>query len=182
MVLTFDPATERARFEARRALLADQAALRLDLAPGITFQPETVASVADQVRETLWAEGKTPETCPPEELVEVQASFAALAPRREGRGHSRVATLFLGFPDAIRAARLEALRGLPEQMLLELSDGSLTAPIVDRGAARPEDRLPSVLALRYVIPDGLAAAALVCHHAQLAGRWAAPAAWSRWPY
>ena len=53
-------------------------------------------------------------------------------------------------------------------------------PTVDRGAAGPEDRLPSVLALRYLIPDGKSIAALVSNHAEVPGRWAAPAAWTSW--
>jgi hypothetical protein len=177
----FDPATEQSRFEARQAFLARQAALRLDLAEGITFQPETVESVEDQVVETLWAEGKTPDTCDADELAEARASFAVLAPRREPGGRSLVATLMLGFPDTTRERWLAALHGLPDQLLLELSDGTLLAPAVDRGTAGPQDRLPSVLALRYLIPDGRSIAALVSNHAALPGRWAAPAAWIAWP-
>jgi len=179
--LVFDPPTERARFQARQAFLARQAALRLELAEGLTFQPETAESVEDQVIETLWAEGKTPDTCPPEELAEARASFAVLAPRREPGGRSLAATLMLGFPDATRERRLAALQRFPDQLLLELSDGSLAAPAVDRGTAGPGDRLPSVLALRYLIPDGRAIAALVSNHAELPGRWPAPAAWTAWP-
>jgi len=181
MTLAFDPATERARFEARQAFLARQAALRLDLAGGVTFQPETAESVEDQVVETLWAEGKTPESVDAEELAEARASFSVLAPFDEPDGRSVVATLFLGFPDAVRARRLAALRGFPDQLRLELSDGALVAPEVDRGAADPEDRLPSVLALRYLIPDGRRIAALVSTHAEVSGRWPAPAAWTTWP-
>jgi hypothetical protein len=180
--LAFDPSTERARYESRSSLLARQAALRLDLAKGITFQPETADSVADQVRETLWAEGKTPESCGSDERAEVEASFEALAPRREPDGLSLVATLFLGFPDDIRDRKMRALRGLPEQLVLELSNGKYVDPVVDRGAARPEDRLPAVLALRYLVPDGVRPAALVCHHPEVPGRWEAPAAWSSWPF
>jgi len=180
MNLAFDPATERARFEARQDFLARQAALRLELAEGITFQPETAESVEDQVLETLWAEGKTPESVDPEELAEARASFSVLAPMREPEGRSLAATLFLGFPDAIRERRLKALHHLPEQLLLELSDGSLAAPAVDRGAAGPNDRLPAVLALRYFIPEGLGIAGLVSNHAELPGRWVAPAAWVHW--
>jgi hypothetical protein len=180
--LAFDPATERARFEARQAFLARQAALRLELAQGVTFQPETAESVEDQVVETLWAEGKTPESVNADELAEVRASFALLAPMRDPEGRSLAATLFLGFPDAIREARLKALHRLPEQLMLELSDGSLAAPAVDRGAASPQDRLPAVLALRYFLPDGLHIAALVSNHAELPGRWAAPPAWEAWAH
>jgi len=179
--LAFDPATERARYEARQAFLARQAALRLELAQGITFQPETAESVEDQVVETLWAEGKTLDTVAAEELAEARASFSVLAPRREAGGRSLVATLFLGFPDATRDARLAALQRFPDQLQLELSDGSQAAPAVDRGAAGPDDRLPAVLALRYLIPDGRSIAALVSNHAEVPGRWVAPAAWSSWP-
>ena len=181
MNLAVDPATARARYEARQAFLARQAALRLELAQGITFQPETAESVEDQVVETLWAEGKTLDTVAAEELAEARASFSVLAPRREAGGRSLVATLFLGFPDATRDARLAALQRFPDQLQLELSDGSLAAPAVDRGAAGPDDRLPAVLALRYLIPDGRSIAALVSNHAEVPGRWVAPAAWSSWP-
>jgi hypothetical protein len=97
MTFGFDPATEQARFVSRQAFLARQAALRLDLAEGLTFQPETAESVEDQILETLWAEGKTPDTVDAEELAEARASFAVLAPRREAGGQSLAATLFLGF-------------------------------------------------------------------------------------
>ena len=112
-MLAFDPATERTRFQARQGLLTRQATLRLELAEGIRFQPETAESVEDHLK-------------------------------------------------------------------VELSDGSLLAPSVDRGTAGPGDRLPSVLALRYVIPDGGAIAALVSNHAEAPGCWVAPAAWSTW--
>jgi hypothetical protein len=181
MLLAFDPATERARFEARQAFLARQAALRLDLATGITFQPETTESVEDQVVETLWAEGMTLETAPTEDVAEARASFAVLAPHREPGGLSLVATLFLGFPDEVRNARLAALQRFPDQLWLELSNGSYAAPAVDRGVAGPDDRLPSVLALRYLIPDGCTIAALVSNHAEAPGRWAAPTGWTAWP-
>lgn len=180
-MFAFDPATEHARFQERQAFLNRQATLRLELAQGITFQPETAESVEDQVIETLWAEGKTPDTVGAEELAEARASFAVLAPMREPGGRSIVATLFLGFPDSVRDARLAALHHVPDQLRLELSDGSLVEPDVDRGAAGPDDRLPSVLALRYLIPDGRTIAALVCHNAELTGRWPAPAGWSAWP-
>jgi len=181
VAFVFDPAAERARFQVRQAFLARQAALRLDLAEGITFQPETTESVEDQVAETLWAEGLTLDSAPAEDLAEARASFAVLAPRREAKGLSLVATLFLGFPDQVRDARLATLHSLPDQLRLELSDGSLVAPAVDRGTAGPEDRLPSVLALRYLIPDGRTIAALVSNHAEVPGRWPAPAAWGSWP-
>ena len=181
MNLAFDIATEHARFQSRQAFLAHQAALRLDLAEGITFQPETAESVEDQIIETLWAEGKTPDTVDADELAETRASFAVLAPHREPGGQSIVATLFLGFPDDVRDARLAALQRFPDQLQLELSDGSFATPDVDRGAAGPNDRLPSVLALRYLIPDGCNIAALVSNHAKVSGRWPAPAAWTAWP-
>ena len=181
MLLAFDPSTERARYEARQGFLARQAALRLDLAGGITFQPETTESVEDQVIETLWAEGLTPETAPAEDVAEARASFAVLAPRREPGGQSIVATLFLGFPDATRDAKLAALQRFPDQLRLELSDGTFSTPSVDRGAAGLDDRLPSVLALRYLIPDGGRIAALVSNHVEAPGRWVAPAAWGSWP-
>ncbi|GLH74325.1 hypothetical protein GETHLI_28270 [Geothrix limicola] len=181
MNLVFDPSTERTRYEARQAFLARQEALRLDLALGITYQPETAESVEDQVVETLWAEGLTLKTAPPEDVAEARASFAVLAPRREPGGQSLVATLFLGFPDEVREARLAALQQFPDQLALELSDGSRAWPLVDRGAAGPEDRLPAVLALRYFIPDGCRIAALVSNHADVSGRWPAPAAWETWP-
>jgi hypothetical protein len=180
MLLAFDPASERARYETRLAFLARQAALRLDLAAGVTFQPETTESVEDQVIETLWAEGMTLESAPPEDVREARASFAVLAPRREPQGQSIVATLFLGFPDDVRDAKLAALQRFPDQLRLELSDGSLVTPAVDRGAAGPDDRLPAVLALRFTVPDGLSIAALVSNHAVVSGRWGAPEAWGAW--
>ncbi len=182
MLLAFDPATEYSRFLARQPFLARQAALRLELAEGITFQPETMESVQDQVVETLWAEGMTLESASAKDLAEARDSFSALAPRLEPGGQSIVATLFLGFPDAVRDARLATLHHFPEQLRLELSDGSVVEPTVDRGAAGPDDRLPSVLALRYLLPDGCAIAALVSNNAELQGRWPAPAAWGSWHF
>jgi hypothetical protein len=178
--MVFDPAIERARFQARQAFLARQAALRLELAEGITFQPETAESVEDQIIETLWAEGKTPDTVDAGELAEARASFAVLAPRREGAARSIAATLMLGFPDEVRDRRLAVLHTFPDQLELELSDGAMVTPVVDRGTAGPQDRLPSVLALRYLIPDGRVIAALVSNHAEAPGRWPAPAAWVAW--
>ena len=178
---SFDPATEHARYLARKDFLARQADLRLDLAEGISFQPETAESVEDQVIETLWAEGKTLESTDQEELAEARASFAVLAPRREPGGCSLAVTLMLGFPDAIRDQRLAVLQDFPDRLVLELSDASWVDPVVDRGTAGPEDRLPAVLALRYLIPDGRSIAALVSNHAEVPGRWPAPAAWSSWP-
>ena len=131
--------------------------------------------------ETLWAEGMTLETAPAEDVTEARASFAVLAPRREQGGQSLVATLFLGFPDAVRDAKLAALQRFPDQLQLELSDGSLAAPAVDRGAAGPEERLPAVLALRFFIPDGCRIVALVSYHPVVPGRWSAPPTWDAWP-
>ncbi len=181
MNLAFDPATEHERFLARKGFLARQAGLRLDLAEGISFQPETAESVEDQVIETLWAEGKTVETTDREELAEARASFAVLAPRRESGGWSLAVTLMLGFPDAIRDQRLAALQDFPDRLELELANGTRIAPAVDRGTAGPEDRLPAVLALRYLIPDDSSIAALVSNHAEVPGRWPAPVAWTHWP-
>ena len=180
MLITFDAATERARFEARLGFLARHAALALVLAEGITFQPETQESVEDQVVETLWAEGLTLETAPSEDVAESRASFAVLSPRRESGGTSIAATVMLAFPDALREGRLAALQTFPDSLLLELSDGSRVAPAVDRGTAGPLDRLPSVLALRSLLPDGRTPAALVSNHAEVPGHWPAPAAWSTW--
>ena len=181
MSVTFDFAEEQARFLARKPLLDRHWAQRLELAKGIVFQPETRESVEDQVVETLWADGKTLASIPPEEAAEAWASFKVLSPRREADGWSLVATLLLGFPDTSREEKMAVLSGLPDQLLLELSDGTLITPNVDRGAADARDRLPAVLALRYFIPDGLGIAALVSNHAEAQGRWLAPASWSSWP-
>ena len=179
--LVLDPVLERARFETRRAFLARQAALRADLAPGAFLQPETAESVADQVRETLWAEGKTPETCDPEELKEVEASFAVLSTYRESDGWSLAATLMVGVPEDGREARLRALDGFPESLLLELEDGRRLAPTVDKGLAPKGGRLPAVLALRWRVPDGASPRAFVSGHPALGGRWSAPGleTWTR---
>ena len=178
--LVLDPALERARYESRLPFLHRQLAMRARLEPGIFLQPETAESVADQIRETLWAEGRTPETCPPEELEEARASFAALSPRRESGGWSVAATLMVGVPEADREARLRALEGFPDQLRLEFRDGRRVAPGVDLGFAPEGGRLPSVLALRWKIPDGAVPLAFVSEHAALRGRWAAPAlkAWA----
>lgn len=172
--LSLDPALERARYEARRPLLAQLATLRAQLAPGIILQPETAASVADQVRETLWAEGKAPETCDPAELAEVEAAFAVLSPRREPEGWSLAATLLLGLPPQSREARLRALEGFPHQLVLELADGRRIAPLVDRGLAPEGGRLPAVLALRWDLPEDAEPRAFVSAHPGLRGRWPAP--------
>lgn len=175
----FDPAAEAERFTARREFLARQEALRIDLAPGITLQPETAESVEDQVRETLLAEGIQPLPGSPD-YQEAARSFAALAPRREFGRLSLAATLFLGFPAPERDARLYALDGFPETLALELSDGQRILPAVDRGAARPGERLPAVLALRWSLPPGLSIAALVTGHPVVSGRFPAPIRWDRW--
>ena len=172
--LVLDPALERARFEARRPFLDRQAALRVDLAPGIFLQPETAESLADQVRETLWAEGKTPETCDPQELAEVRSSFAVLSTYRDGDGWSLAATLMIGLPEAGREARLRALDGFPEGLELECEDGRRVRPVVDRGLAPEGGRVPAVLALRWQIPGNGALRALVSDHRILSGRWPAP--------
>lgn len=175
----FDPAAEAERFAARRDFLARQEALRLDLAPGVTFQPETAESVEDQIRETLLAEGiePVPGTA---DYQEAAASFAVLAPRRESGRISVAATLFLGFPAAERDARLFALEGFPEALVLELADGRRALPDVDLGAAQLGDRLPAVLALRWSLPAGAQVTGLAVVHPALTGRWLAPASWSRW--
>lgn len=175
----FDPAAEAERFTARREFLARQEALRIDLAPGVTLQPETAESVEDQIRETLLAEGIQPVQGSPD-YQEAARSFAALAPRREFGRISMAATLFLGFPAAERDARLWALDGFPETLALELTDGQRILPAVDRGAARPGERLPAVLALRWSIPPGLAIAALATDHPIIPGRFPAPPSWGRW--
>lgn len=167
----FDAAAEREAFEARAAFLERQRSLRLDLAPGVSFQPETSESVEDQVRETLWAEGKRLESTGPGEVAEVRASFAALSPRRERGGWSLAATLMLGFEEGGRAERLRSLEGFPESLHLVLADGSQVVPSVDRGSAGPGDRLPAVLALRYLIPEDGVPVALRSAHAALGGRW-----------
>lgn len=173
--LVLDPILERARHEARRPFLAAQEALRAVMAPGIFLQPETEESVADQVRETLWAEGKTVESCDAEELEEVRASFAVLSPRRELEGWSLAATLMIGLPEAGRDARLAALDGFPDQLFLRLVDGRIVVPSVDRGLAPEGGRLPTVLALRWMVPDGAEPEAFLSAHPEIKGRWPAPA-------
>ncbi len=175
----FDPAAEAERFTARRAFLARQEALRIDLAPGITLQPETAESVEDQIRETLLAEGVEPLPGSAD-YQEAARSFAVLAPRREFGRISLAATLFLGFPAPEREARLLALEGFPDRLALELDDGQCILPAVDRGAARPGERLPAVLALRWSIPPGRSVAALVSDHLIVSGRYPAPPSWHRW--
>lgn len=175
----FDLQEESRRFQARSPLLQRHWAMRLDLAPGIAFQPETTESVEDQVSETLWAEGYTLESAGPAMLAEVRASFAILAPRREPGGRSLAATLLLGFDASEREAQFEYLASFPESLRLLLSDGSAAEPAVDGGAGRGE-RLPAVLALRYRIPEGLVPVALGSDHPAAPGRWPAPAAWTGW--
>ena len=173
-LLLLDPAVERARYESRRPFLARQEALRAVMAPGIFLQPETAESVGDQVRETLWAEGESPEGCDPGELAEVQASFAVLSPRREPGGWSLAATLMIGVSDAERAERLRALEGFPEQLRLRLADGRFVSPSVDRGLAPEGGRLPAVVALRWALPDGAEPDAFFSEHPGISGQWPAP--------
>jgi len=176
----FDPFAERARFESRRAFLERFWSMALEPVPGIRLQPETAASVADQVSETLLAEGIDPLTASKQDLDDAWASFGVLSPRRESKGWSLAATLMLAFPDGERDARLAALKDFPDQLVLELSDGTLEWPTVDRGAAGPEDRLPSVLALRWHVPDGASPVALHSDHPLVHGRYPAPSAWGDW--
>lgn len=176
----FDAATERSRYLARQPQLDRAWRLRLELAPGIVFQPETRESVEDQVVETLWAEGRTLASIAAAEASEVRASFAVLSPRREPGGWSIAASLLLGFPAGARDQMLDRLKGFPEQLRLELASGDLVAPQVDRGAAGPEDRLPAVLALRYLVPDGDSPVALVSAHAALPGRFLPAGTWTGW--
>ncbi|MBL0210083.1 MAG: hypothetical protein IPQ13_04080 [Holophagaceae bacterium] len=176
----FDVAAEQARYLAREPLLERALSLRLELAPGIVFQPETQESVEDQVVETLWAEGKTLGSIDAAEEAEVRASFSVLAPRRESGELSLAASLLFGLPVAERDQKLEALRGFPEQLTLELRSGAFVTPAVDRGAAGPGDRLPAVLALRYQIPPDDLPVALVSVHGALSGRFEPAGSWAGW--
>ncbi len=178
--LLFDPLAERGRFESRRAFLERFWSMAVELAPGVRLQPETAASVADQVAETLLAEGIDPLAAGREDLDEAWASFGVLLPRRESKGWTVAATVMLAFPEAERAERLAELHGFPDQLALELSDGTLEAPHVDRGTAAQEDRLPSVLALRWFVPDGALPLALLSDHPALHGRFPAPPSWADW--
>ncbi|MBL0314143.1 MAG: hypothetical protein IPP78_15885 [Holophagaceae bacterium] len=180
MSLVFDLATEQARYLARQPLLERAWALRLELAPGIIFQPETEESVEDQVVETLWSEGNTLESISKLEEMEVRSSFAVLTPRRESGGWSIAASLFLGFSSTEREQKMDRLRGLPGQLRLALESGAMVEPEVDRGAAGPNDRLPAVLALRYFVPDRIRILALVSNHPEVSGHWEAPGAWLTW--
>ena len=180
MSLAFDLDAERARYATRQAFLARHWAMALELAPGVRFQPETEASVEDQVRETFWSEGNDPALATAAELAEMRSSFAALAPRREPGGWSVAATLFLGFPEAVRAERMAALADLPPQLLLVLDDGREVAPEVDRGYTGDSERLPAVLALRYALPEGRTPVGLTSRHPEALGFHPAPAGWATW--
>lgn len=180
MSIAFDPAAEHARYQARLAFLADHWAMALELAPGVRFQPETQASVRDQVRETFWSEGQDPDLAPGAAFEEMEASFAILAPRRESGGWSIVATLYLGFPEPVREARMRELAGLPEALRLVLDDGREVRPDVDRGPTGDSDRLPAVLALRYALPGGRRPVALRAVHPALSGFHPGPQAWASW--
>jgi len=176
----FDPFAERARFEARRAFLERFWSMALEPAPGIRIQPETAGSVADQVSETLLAEGIDPLTATREDLDDAWASFGVLSPRRESKGWTIAATLMLAFPDPERDSRLAGLKDFPAQLVLELSDGTLEWPELDLGPASPEDRLPSVIALRWYVPDGAVPVALHSDHPLVHGRYPAPPSWGDW--
>jgi hypothetical protein len=180
MSLVFDAATEQARYRARQPLLERAWALRLELAPGIVFQPETLESVEDQVVETLWAEGKSLDSIAAAEESEIRASFAALTPCHESGGLSITASLLLGFPANERDRMLGRLQVFPEQLRLELHSGVQVAPEVDRGAAGPGDRLPAVLALRYRIPENGIPVALVSSHEVASGRFEPMGSWAGW--
>ena len=180
MSLAFDPTAERTRYHERLAFLASHWAMALELAPGIRFQPETEASVEDQVRETFWSEGNDPAQATQEALAEMRASFASLAPRRESDGWSVAATLMLAFPEETRAQGLAALADYPENLRLVLEDGHEVRPEVDRGYTGGSDRLPAVLALRYRIPAGSRPVALTAHHAGTPGAFPAPPDWTHW--
>lgn len=178
--LAFDPAAERARFLAREPFLRRHWAMALDLAPGIRFQPETAESVADQAQETLRSEGMDPASAPAEDLREAERAFAVLSPRRESGAWSLAATLMLAYPDEVRAEALAALQGLPERLHLLLDDGSAMPPEVDAGPTGGQTRLPSVLALRYRVPEGRRPAGLRARHEALTVSLAAPESWSGW--
>lgn len=180
MIAVFDSTTEQARYLARQPLLLRHTGLRLNLATGVDFQPETLESVEDQIVETLWAEGKTLATIGQAEAAEVRASFSALTPRREEGGISVAATLMLGFNTEEREQALERLRDLPWRLELELKSGARVAPEVDLGAASPNGRLPAVLALRYLIPTGEMPLALVSSQPSHLGRFESTLPWSTW--
>jgi hypothetical protein len=175
----FDAVVETTRFQARKEILDRQARLRVELAPGVIFQPETAESVEDQIIETLWVEGKTLDQVDASEREELRASFAVLSPRRERGGRSLVATLMLGFPDSERGERLARLHDLPGKLRLLLEDGQQLLPQVDRGFTGDQDRLPAVLALRYLIPNRLKPLGLIADHSEINGHWSR-AAWKAW--
>lgn len=180
MSLAFDPLAERTRYQARLSFLADHWGRSLELAPGIRFQPETEASVEDQVRETFWSEGNDPDEASAEALVEMRASFEVLAPRRESGGTSVVATLMFAFPDETRDQRLAVLNDFPEGLRLVLADGREVQPEVDRGYTGGSERLPAVLAMRYRIPSGAHPVALLSNHPAVFGTFKAPQSWADW--
>lgn len=180
MSLVFDAPTEQARYLARLPLLERTWALRLELGPGIVFQPETMESVEDQVVETLWAEGKSLDSIAAAEESEIRASFAVLTPCRDSGGLSITASLLLGFPAEERDHMLGRLQVFPEQLWLELQSGDLVTPEVDRGATAPGDRLPAVLALRYRIPENGIPVALVSSHPEVSGRFEPMGSWTGW--
>ncbi len=180
MSIAFDLDAERARYAARQPFLARHWAMALELAPGVRFQPETEASVEDQVQETFWSEGHDPAQASPSELAEMRASFGALAPHREATGWSVVATLMLGFPEAIRNERMAALANLPERLRLVLDDGHEVVPQVDRGYTGASERLPAVLGLRYLVPEGRRPVALISLEPEVPGFYPGPDAWQSW--
>lgn len=180
MSLAFDPTAERSRYHERLAFLANHWATALELAPGIRFQPETLASVEDQVRETFWSEGNDPAQATLEELAEMRASFGSLAPRRESDGCSVAATLMFAFPEETRAQRLAALTDYPENLRLVLEDGREVRPEVDRGYTGGSERLPAVLALRYHIPAGCRPVGLIAPYVETPGAFSAPQGWAHW--
>lgn len=180
MSIAFDLDAEHARYAARQPFLARHWAMALELASGIRFQPETEGSVEDQIRETFWSEGNDPARATEAERSAMRTSFAALAPRRESKGWSVVATLMLGFPDETRAERMAALAEWPERLGLVLDDGHEVRPDVDRGYTGESDRLPAVLGLRYLIPDGRRPMALISRHPEVPGFHPGPASWRDW--
>jgi hypothetical protein len=180
MSIAFDLETERARHAAREPFLRRHWAMSLELGEGIRFQPETMESVTDQIQETLWSEGMDPALAPEEDLREAERSFAILAPRKEPSGWSIAATLMFGFPDDTRLARLEALQGFPQRLLLVLDDGTTVTPEVDGGPTAGQTRMPSVLALRYSLPAGRAPKGLRASHPALDLDMPGPERWSAW--
>ncbi len=180
MSIAFDPKTERARHAAREPFLRRHWAMSLELGEGIRFQPETLESVTDQIQETLWSEGMDPASAPAEDRHEAERSFAILKPRRTSDGWSIAATLMFGFPDESRLSRLEALQGFPQNLSLLLDDGSAVKPEVDGGPTAGQSRMPSVLALRYTLPDGRIPKGLRAAHPSLDLDVMGPESWSAW--